>query len=401
MDLGLCIGDPGVVVFPAGDYEIFVTGEGAATGTYSFTLWELNDPEFFTIALEEEVSDGMPAPGAGNIEEPGAIDIYTMNVPAGTIVFFEELSGPCTIAWTCEDENGDVVFADNGYCLVSPGEYVLTQGGDYTITARGEGDATGTYGFVANIVDPVQHFVIGLEEVVSDGMPAPGAGNLEEPGAIDVYTFTAAAGTEVFFDELGGGCDIAWECVDAGGATVFSDNGLCLMDPGIHTLALGGTYTITVTGEGTGSGPYSFTIWELNPPDVFTVGYDEFVSDGVPGPGAGNIEEPGTIDIYTFEAGDGDEICFLENGGPCTVEWQVVDPLGGIVFIDNGLCIDGPGSYFLTAGTPHHHGVWRERCSRDLRVRTDSCPGCRPQRRLHGQRAGPAGGARDMGHARR
>ena len=307
----------------------------------------MNPVETFTINLEEEVSAGVPSPGAGSIEEPGAVDVYTLNVAPGTGIFVQELSGGCGIAWDCVDAGANQIFSDSGMCGGSPGIFTLALGGDYTFTVRGEGSSTGTYGFIIWELNPPQNFSINLEETVSDGVPGVGAGNIEEPGTTDVYTFTVAPGTDVYFDELAGGCGIAWNCVDSGGNVVFTDSGMCGADPQIYTLTAGGTYTATVFGEGAATGTYSFIVWEVNPPDVFAIEYGDFVSDGSPGPGAGNIEEAGTVDIFTFEGVAGEEVCFLELSGPCSIRWFVDDPLGNQLFQDNGFCGGDPGTFIL------------------------------------------------------
>ena len=79
-------------------------------------------------------------------------------------------------------------------------------------------------------------FSLSLEEVVSDGVPGPGAGNIENAGDSDEYTVAIVAGTEVFVDELGGGCAIAWSAVDPFGTQIFSDSGMCGGDPGSFVL---------------------------------------------------------------------------------------------------------------------------------------------------------------------
>ena len=139
---------------------------------------------------------------------------------------------------------------------------------------------------------PPDQFTISLEEVVADGMPGPGAGNLEEAGAVDEYTFTAPAGTMIFAEELDGSCAIDWICTDANGDPVFSDPAICSNHPGVVELTLGGTYTVSVFSPNDSTGTYSFILWELNPPQAFAISLEELVADGLPGAGAGNLEEP-------------------------------------------------------------------------------------------------------------
>src|SRR5262249_49552592 len=72
-------------------------------------------------------------------------------------------------------------------------------------------------------VAATQMFTIGLNQVVSDGVPAAGAGNIEGPGAIDIYTFTAGPGTQVFFDEISTtNCNVTWTLQDPSMAVIFN-----------------------------------------------------------------------------------------------------------------------------------------------------------------------------------
>ncbi|MDX1571539.1 MAG: hypothetical protein R3200_13735, partial [Xanthomonadales bacterium] len=93
-----------------------------------------------------------------------------------------------------------------------------------------------------------QFFNIAIGDTVSDGVPEPGAGNIENPFDKDVYTFTATAGQKVFFDALMNGiANIDVVLTDEDGAEIFRD---VMRDQGVLELTRGGTYTLTV-GEDT------------------------------------------------------------------------------------------------------------------------------------------------------
>ena len=349
-DIGMCVTDPGVYTLTPGQtYSIECFGFGAATGPYSFVVRNVDPPQQFLIGLEEVIADGAPAPGAGNIEGPGSIDLYDFDVPPGTAVFFDALGGSCGLRWSCTDANGDVVFEDALLCSTDPGTIELVTGGTYTMQVSGLGDTTSTYSFTLWSVEPPQAFVIGIEEIIAEDMPGPGAGNLEEPGAIDFYTFEARPDQDLYFDELDGPCGVRWRCTDESGALIFDDQAFCSTDPGVYTLE-GGTHTIEVYGAGDNFGTYSFTIWTVEPPDVFSIKLGQVVSDGDPGPGAGNLEEPGSIDFYTFEAPAGLSVFFDELNGPCSVRWTCTDANGAQVFDDLAMCSTDPGEIVLATG---------------------------------------------------
>src|SRR5258705_548731 len=91
------------------------------------------------------------------------------------------------------------VVCDQRFGAIGPcgphdsGSLMLTNGGVYTITVYGLEDSTGTYQFELFDVVP-QSFNIAIGQVVANGVPAVGAGNLETPGALDIYTFNGMAG---------------------------------------------------------------------------------------------------------------------------------------------------------------------------------------------------------------
>src|SRR6185503_18416929 len=108
--------DPGKWYFPeAGTNRVRVYGSGDLTGTYGFQVLSTNAigavtnqslfPDRFTITLGDRVTNGVPSVGAGNVEVPGARDIYSFTAAAGTVVYFEDLGGTgCCLDWTLYDE---------------------------------------------------------------------------------------------------------------------------------------------------------------------------------------------------------------------------------------------------------------------------------------------------------
>ncbi|MCI0674842.1 MAG: hypothetical protein L0Y42_03585 [Phycisphaerales bacterium] len=345
----LCTVDPGSMTLPeTGTYTIEAYTIVGATGTYSFTIWESEPPDVFSINLKQTVSNGVPGLGAGNIEEPGAFDQYTFAVEPGTLVYFDELSSAnCSLLWKCTAPDSTVLFNNNNICTTDPGSFLLEQTGDYTITAYTNNGATGTYSFVLNEVNPTQTFALELEQTVSDGVPEAGAGNIEEPAAIDEYLLTINRPTLVFFDGLDAGCALQWKCIAPDETEVFGLTVLCTNDPGTILLTQTGDYVIRVSGSGGATGTYSFIVWEVNSPDVFPIDLDEVVSVGIPGPGAGNIEEPGAIDQYILTAEAGASACFEALDADCSLRWEARDPNGRLVFTDPTLCVGNPGKFAL------------------------------------------------------
>src|SRR5262249_32030404 len=182
------------------------------------------------------------------------------------------------------------------------------------------------------------------------GVPAPGAGNIETGGGLDVYTFHANAGQRIFFDILGNSINVTWQLHSPSGAVIFKD---CLAcgTPGSFTMPESGVYKLTVGGDNSNvTGKYSFKLWNVPAPNHFAIAIGDTISNGVPGPGAGNIETPGALDIYTFHANAGQGIFADLLANKVNIDWKLDGP-GGNIFDTCTGCGD-PGLFTLAqAGT--------------------------------------------------
>jgi hypothetical protein len=87
---------------------------------------------------------------------------------------------------------------------------------------------------------------------------------------------------------------------------------------------------------------------------AFVLKVGDRIEDGVPAPGAGRIEAPGSRDVYTFAAAAGQRVYFrmLEYGKDMgAIEWKLTDPDGTAVF-ETRLTYTEPGVHVLRkAGT--------------------------------------------------
>ena len=364
--------DPGALTLGlTGTYTITVGEDRSdATGSYSFALSATPFDDVFDIAIGDTVSDGVPGPGAGNIEYPGAFDVYRFAATAGDVVFVNELSqaGVLLLDYTITDPLGTIVVHDflGG---ADPGALTLNETGTYVIAVGDPvDDAVGTYSFALSFVPPDEVFAIAIGDTVADGVPAPGAGNIEVPGAFDVYTFAAVAGDVIFVDELSvaGVLLLDYTITDPLGAIVVDDF-LGGSDPGRLTLQTTGTYTITVGDGGSASvGTYSFRLAHVPPDDVFAIAIGDTVANGAPGPGAGNIEASGAVDVYTFAATAGD-VLFLDEltyAGVLLLDYTISDPSGTVVVANSiggsdpgAFVIQTTGSYAITVGEARNAAV--------------------------------------------
>lgn len=264
-------GVPGLVSLErGGEYTITVGSdnpEDAGYGSYHFKLWEVPSPEEYSIDFDQVVRQDDPDAGAGYIESPGSRDVYTFFAEPGQDVYFQITETPSTsdiIQWNVSDENGDMLF-DSCLQCGDPGLITLENGGTYTITVGGgTGVGIGPYAIEVWGVPASDEFEIAIGDTVSTDTPASGAGNIESPGAHDVYRFTVTAGQTVAFtvlDTPDTGDSLQWWLENENGDVLFD---VCMEcgDPDPVTFDEDGIYTIIVGNDTTaGVGEYSFQIY--------------------------------------------------------------------------------------------------------------------------------------------
>jgi serine/threonine protein kinase len=316
--------------------------------------------EQFETEIGDEISNGEPDTGAGLIEAPGSKDIYTFTAEAGEKIYIHIIEPPSSIETVyiyMDDDLGANVFYTCMQCS-DPGAITLDRGGTYTLTIGNDdpdGAGTGAYRIKIWELPPPDEFAINLDDRIARDIPAQGAGYIENPGSNDIYTFTADSGQDVYFQVIkppATNDTIYWRAEDEIGNEVFNTCLLC-GDPGLFTLDRGGTYSIIVGNQsGAGTGTYEVRIWNLLPPDDFTINIGDRIARDIPEPGAGFIEAPGAHDIYTFTANAGQTVTFtvkqqLPNYEP--IEWVLVDELGNNIFKTCLPCGD-PGSLTLERG---------------------------------------------------
>jgi hypothetical protein len=303
-----------------GIYRLRVYSDTDATGSYSFRLGAVLD-QTINLAVGTLVTNGVPFAGAGNLETPGAYDDYLFAAPANRVVFLNVRSAPYRLFWTLYGPDGSVPFSAHYMPNSDVGRVDLPVAGIYRLRVYSDTDSTGPYSFsLSNVVD--QAFTIAIGSVVTNGVPAAGAGVLQSAGSDDLYTFTANAGQSVRFSDHDSSPRAAsWRVVAPNGTQLFNDN-LNGSDPGTFTLPATGTYNLHVRNNSTQAPvTYSFALVDngtnsVSPPatDHFNIAIGDTVTNGIPAPGAGNIETAGALDIYTFTSGVGQVVFFEDRG---------------------------------------------------------------------------------------
>ena len=206
-----------------------------------------------------------PAPARATWRWCGATDSYSFDADAGDVAIFDVLAGATTtFRWRLEAPDRTALF-DAPY---NDRSQKLPDTGTYTLTVRGATPTTtGTYSFRLLLTPPPEEFTIAFGDTVSDGVPGPGAGNLERPGAVDRYHFDATAGQVAILDAISGNnTRVRWRLDAPDGTEVFD---VSYTDRQV-TLDQTGTYTLTVFGfTPTSFGVYSFALLEVvNQPPV-------------------------------------------------------------------------------------------------------------------------------------
>jgi hypothetical protein len=319
-----------------GTYYIVASGSGTTTGTYSFKLWPVTDQNF-NLTIGTVVSNGVPAIGAGNLETPGTHDVYTFTAAAGQAVYFEDRGGSPSrqLRYDVYDSRGNFLFGEWLGGDQEIGRQILATGGTYTLIASANADYTGTYSFEIWPVSD-QSFSMNIGDTVAAGAPASGAGTIESPGVHDVYTFTAAAGQTVFFEDRGSSNyrNIRYDVYDPQGNFLFGEWLGGDQEIGRQTLAAAGTYTVVASGYWNNTGTYSFKIWPVSADQNFTINIGDTISNSVPMVGAGTIESPGARDIYTFTAAPGQIVYFEDRGSSNyrNIRYDVYDSQGTLLF---------------------------------------------------------------------
>jgi hypothetical protein len=252
-----------------------------------------------------------------------------------------------------------------------PGLVTLDRGGEYKLIVGNDdptGAGTGAYRIKLWEVAPPEGFEIGLDEEISRDTPATGAGYIENPGSHDLYTFSAEAGQVVYFqvvEQPRTGDVINWRVEDEAGTVLF-DNCLQCGDPGLVTLERGGLYTLTVGNQNShGVGTYVFKVWQVAPPDEFSINIGDMIAKDKPGPGAGYIESPGAQDIYTFTGTAGQTVTItLADMSLPELSWRLVDEAGNELFNTCIQCgnpapveLAQDGTYTLIVGSSNNAGT--------------------------------------------
>lgn len=241
------------VSLPAGDY-ITEVGPGTS-GTYTLRIYEVPAPQVFAYTLGSTVSNGVPAAGAGNLETTASVDRYTFTLGQETKLQYEYFSPSFPFSFSIVNQaSGQVVGTGNSnkQFTLPAGQYALEFGGGQS----------GTYSFQFFQVPAAQQFQYALGTVVSSGVPAAGAGNLETVASVDRYAFTLGQDMTIQYEYLKITAPYAFKIISvATGQTVGTGtvNKQFTLPAGDYIIEFGpgnkGTYSFRISGQGQQAAP--------------------------------------------------------------------------------------------------------------------------------------------------
>lgn len=178
-------------------------------GTFSFDIVDVTSEPTVELAFGDSVSQDQPVIGAGVLDFPGDVDVYSFDVRPGEAYLIRQLG--CDLADTnivtldLSGANSGNVFINSNNCDETD-RFEAESGGTVTIHAGGGADnkGTGSYGF--ELVDLSGSDAIELQvgDIVDVDSPADGAGQISVPGEVDRYTLDVLEGQTIVITQIGG-----------------------------------------------------------------------------------------------------------------------------------------------------------------------------------------------------
>jgi hypothetical protein len=308
-------------------------------------------PDVFDLSVGQTVSSGLPASGAGDIEEPRGSDEYAISISEPTSVSFDGQSWFSGFDWSLVDSTGTVVFEAPLYM----DQTVELGSGVYRLVVASPDEAAGIYTFKTFPVPDPEVFTITLDQEISWlwDIPDVGAGRITEPDEVDVYQFQIPSGggvpVVVRFSECSPWFD--WELIDQTETVVAS--GVCESE---ETTLAPGAYSLAVFSDDHQTGGYSFGVWEIPVVDSYSIEVGDAISLDTPAVGAGNLESPGAKDSYTFDVAAASTVTVIPTWDPGLAgRWTITE--SGIP-VDSGAIGEmvelDAGTYQLTVSSNDH-----------------------------------------------
>ncbi|MCC3595807.1 MULTISPECIES: putative Ig domain-containing protein [unclassified Microcoleus] len=330
---------PPTTLTESGTYRLIVDGSDSATGTYTFRLQD--------VAAATPLPVATPTPS--RLEPGNETELYKFTGTAGQRLNFDAaVPFGSSASWVVYGPNNQVVPQTG----VSGSDFnlMLPANGEYVLAVRGNSPTPVDYNFTVTDSTPTPVATTGLGTVQSGNIAA---------GQVVNHTFTASAGTRIYFDSQDVDNDaVNVTLLNPNGTQVFSINASSDFNPPFIQLQQTGTYTVEVRGSNpTSTGDYRYQILELpsvtpNPRDS-----ENSIQMGVT---VSKTLEPGRrAEVYSFTGKPGQTIFYdglIPPLGAESVNARLVSPSGDTIFFNDGWwrpqSAGDAGPYTLTeAGT--------------------------------------------------
>ena len=333
--------DLGRVVFPAaGGYRLVVMNSATTAESFKVT-WEASRPD-----IVKPLQAGQTA--SGNIDKPGAQDVWTMTATAGEVAYLAADPSCATadeyaILWNLSDATGAAVIGSSYICS-NLGRIVFPKTGTYRLVIASSGGKTAPYSVSWEVSRPDQSKPLQAGQVAS--------GTIDKPGARDIWTMTVSAGTVAYF-AADPSCDhsdefaLTWNINNADGSALIGSSYIC-SDLGRVVFAQAGTYQLVVSSVDGKTRPYSVT-WEASRPDQskpLQVGQTA----------SGTIDKPGARDLWTITVSAPTTVHLsaapsCDTANDTNLTWSVIDATGAAVVGSSYMCTDLGAVSLPAAGT--------------------------------------------------
>ena len=227
-----------LTLLSGGNHTLEVTGPVAGT-TFGFQVLPV-------INLGELVT------GATSVA--GEIDTFAFSGSASQDLFFDVVVGnQFGQSWTLTDSLGHPLFSGS---MRDQEGVLLPADGLYFLTVQGVGGFTGPFQFQIHETPETIARPILLDQLVAD----PVEDAILVPGERNLYTFTASAGQQIFFDAIQGNrFGLTRTLTSPAGVQLLSGG---YQDSAEITLNESGTYQLLVDGVGSFLESYQFYVWD-------------------------------------------------------------------------------------------------------------------------------------------
>ncbi len=303
----------------SGTYTLVFDGVADNLGDISFQLLDLSAATSYSLGTS--INDSLADQTQARLYKFSGTIGQRLNLQSASA------SSPVTV-WGLYGPADQLIGNQQGIS-VNIGIVTLPATGTYTLAIIGYGTVPAPVPFQVSVTD------VSDGPVASTGFGVVNSGNIAA-GQTNSYTYTASAGTPVYFDSQdASGQNLVVDLMAPDGSAVFFGNNETV-DYGPYVLPRSGTYTLNVRGSGSASGNYSFRLLDLSASPKLPL--NSVVS--------GTLSNPYETDIYQLTSGPGQSFVYdavtIDTNYP-SVFVSMLDPKGQPV---------GPNSVFQNDYNP-------------------------------------------------